>query len=75
MMVYVDSPDYRMSYANLINFATYVSGNLDPKLFPLMINALFLCEKDKKIGLKDSLIRNIVYMRDLFFPCHTHRKV
>ena len=36
MMVYVDSPDYRMSYANLINFATYVSGNLDPKLFPLI---------------------------------------
>lgn len=67
LMVYVDSPDYRVSYANLLDFATYAAKNIDSKLVPLIINVLFLCEKDKKMGLKDSLIRNIVYMRDLFF--------
>lgn len=67
LMVYVDSPDYRVSYANLLDFATYAAKNIDSKLIPLIINVLFLCEKDKKMGLKDSLIRNIVYMRDLFF--------
>lgn len=66
-MVYVDSPDYRVSYANLLDFATYAAKNIDSKLVPLIINVLFLSEKDKKMGLKDSLIRNIVYMRDLFF--------
>jgi len=67
LMVYVDSPDYRVSYANLLDFATYAAKNIDSKLVPLIINVLFLSEKDKKMGLKDSLIRNIVYMRDLFF--------
>ena len=67
LMVYVDSPDYRVSYANLLDFAAYAAKNIDSKLVPLIINVLFLSEKDKKMGLKDSLIRNIVYMRDLFF--------
>lgn len=66
-MVYVDSQDYRVSYSNLIRFATYVANNLDGKLLPFMINVLFLCEKDKKLPLKESLIRNIIYIRDLFF--------
>ena len=76
LMVYVDNPDYRVSYQNLRDFATYIANNLDSKLLPLMINVLFLCEKDKKMGLKDSLIRNIVYMRDLFFSLpHTSKSV
>lgn len=67
MMVYVDSPDYRASYANLINFSTKIAKNLDFKHVPFMINVLFLCEKDKKLTLKESLTKNIIYIRDLFF--------
>ena len=67
LMVYVDSLDYRISYANLIYFATYVAQNIDVKLIPFMINVLFLCEKDKKLPLRESLIRNIIYIRELFF--------
>ena len=67
MMVYVDSPDYRAGYANLINFSTVIAKNLDFKLVPFMINVLFLCEKDKKLTLKESLSKNIIYIRDLFF--------
>ena len=66
-MVYVDDPDYRISYANLLAFAKYVAKNLDFKLVPFMINVLFLCEKDKKLTLRDSLIKNVIYIRDLFF--------
>lgn len=65
--VYIESPDYRTSYANLIQFAKYVSENVDFKMVPFMINVLFLCEKDKKLALRESLIKNIVYIRDLFF--------
>jgi len=76
LMVYVDSPDYRVSYANLINFATYVAKNIDGELVPFMINVLFLCEKDKKLSLKESLIRNIIYIRDLFFSLpHANKRV
>lgn len=67
MMVYVDSPDYRASYANLINFSSKIAKNLDFKHVPFMINVLFLCEKDKKLTLKESLTKNIIYIRDLFF--------
>jgi len=75
-MVYVDSQDYRVSYANLINFSSYVAKNLDEKLIPFMINVLFLCEKDKKLSLKDSLIKNIIHIRDLFFSLpYTNKSV
>ena len=74
LMVYVDSLDYRISYANLINFATYVAQNIDGKLIPFMINVLFLCEKDKKLPLRESLIRNIIYIRDLFFSLPSAKK-
>ena len=74
LMVYVDSLDYRVSYANLINFATYVAQNIDGKLIPFMINVLFLCEKDKKLPLRESLIRNIIYIRDLFFSLPSAKK-
>ncbi len=66
-MVYVNSPDYRSSYTNLINFASYVAQNVETKLIPFLINVLFLCEKDKKLPLRESLIRNIIYIRNLFF--------
>lgn len=71
VMVYVDSSDYRVSYKNLITFARYVSKNMDGDAIPFMINVIFLCEKDKKLSLRDSLVRNIIYIRNLLFnlPC------
>lgn len=76
MMVYVDSPDYRVSYTNLINFATQIAKNFNVKLVPFIINVLFLCEKDKKLTLKESLTKNILYIRDLFFALpHTKKSV
>lgn len=66
-MVYVDSIDYRDSYINLLRFSKYIAQNIDSRLIPFAINVLFLCEKDKKMSLKNSLIQNIVYIRDLFF--------
>lgn len=65
--VYIDSPDYRTSYVNLINFSKSVAQNVDFKMIPFMVNVLFLCEKDKKLGLRESLIKNIRYIKDLFF--------
>ena len=67
LMVYVNSSNYRDSYVNLINFSKYIAQNIDKKLVPFMINVLFLCEKDKKLPLKKSIIKNIIYIRDLLF--------
>ena len=76
LLVYKDNTDYRLSYANLLNFAKFIAQSLDPKLIPFMINVLFLCEKDKKMSLRDALIKNIIYIRDLFFDLpYTQRKV
>ncbi len=66
-MVFSDNQDYRISYANLLSFAKYVAKKIDSKLVPFMINVLFLCEKDKKLTLRDSIIKNIIYIRDIFF--------
>ena len=41
--VYIDSPDYRTSYVNLINFSKSVAQNVDFKMIPFMVNVLFLC--------------------------------
>lgn len=67
LMVFSDNQDYRISYANLLSFAKYVAKKIDSKLVPFMINVLFLCEKDKKLTLRDSIIKNIIYIRDIFF--------
>ena len=72
--VYIESPDYRTGYANLIQFAKYVSENVDFKMVPFMLNVLFLSEKDKKLALRESLIKNIVYIRDLFFSLPYSKK-
>ena len=76
LLVYEDNIDYRLSYANLLNFAKFIAQTLDPKLIPFMINVLFLCEKGKKMSLRDALIKNIIYIRDLFFDLpYTQKKV
>lgn len=73
--VYVEDQDYRTSYANLLNFSRYIAKNVETVMVPFMINVLFLCEKDKKLSLRESLIKNIRYIRDLFFSLPYSKKV
>lgn len=64
-MVYVEGKDYRESYANLIEFSSYIAKYIDKKMMPLMINILFLCEKDKRMTLSNAIQKNMKYMKDL----------
>ena len=66
-MVYEDSSDYRTSYINLLNFSMAVAKNTSDILMPFIINVLILCEKEKKMTLRDALAKNISYIRDLLF--------
>ena len=59
MPVYADDKDYRKAYVNLLDFSIWIAQNTPEKLWPFLINVLFLCEKDKKLPLKESLITNI----------------
>lgn len=58
-MVYTNNTDYRKAYENLLTFATYCKTVTPSHLLPFVLNVLFLCEKDKKLSLRDSLIKNI----------------
>ena len=58
-MVYAQNNDYRKAYANLLSFSKYCNTVTPTHLLPFVMNVLFLCEKDKKLSLKDSLIKNI----------------
>ncbi len=62
--VYVKSESYRESYKELLDLATIVNDNAPKNSFPLLINVLFLCEKDKKKCLKDSVKENFKIMSD-----------
>lgn len=64
-MVYVEGKDYRESYANLIEFSSYIAKYIDKKMMPLMINILFLCEKDKRMTLSNAIQKNMKYIKDL----------
>ena len=75
-MVYVNSMDYRESYANMLSFCKHIAQNVDSSLVPFMINVLFLCEKDKKLTLRESLNKNISFIRNLFFSLpYSQKKV
>ena len=66
-MVYIEGTDYRKNYANLIDFSSYVAKHIEENLMPLMINILFLCEKDKKMTLSNAIKKNMMYVQDLLF--------
>lgn len=65
--IYVDDKDFRKAYTNLLEFSKWVSANINHKYWPFLINVLFLCEKDKKQTLKQSLIVNINKIKDFLF--------
>lgn len=56
--VYMDSAEYRKAYSNVLSLACKIKKLAIPELLPFMVNVLFLCEKDKKLTLKESLINN-----------------
>lgn len=65
--LYTPSDDYRTSYKNLLAYTRLFISMLDTELYPLLINILFLSEKDKKMPLRNSLIKNTKYVKDIFF--------
>lgn len=50
--------DYRSCYKNLLEFAIYCHRNASLELYPFVLNVLFLCEKDKKLTVRDSVLKN-----------------
>jgi len=64
-MVYAQNNDYRKAYANLLSFSKYCNTVTPTHLLPFVMNVLFLCEKDKKLTLRDSLIKNINFLKRL----------
>jgi len=63
--VYINTFDYRESYKNLIGFAKNFSKKLESKQERvLLINMLFLSEKDKKLELKSSVQKSFRYIKE-----------
>lgn len=66
-MVYTKDNDYRTAYVELLDFAKYCNSIIPNHLLPFVINVLFMCEKDKKMSLKASLVKNINSLKSLLF--------
>jgi DNA modification methylase len=63
--VYSENPDYRLAYANLLNFAENFSKTLtDKQERVLLLNLLFQSEKDKGLKLKDSIYKSFQYIKN-----------
>lgn len=63
--VYSENTDYRLAYANLLQFAEKFSQTLtDKQERILFLNLLFLSEKDKGLTLKDSIFKSFQYLKN-----------
>lgn len=63
--VFTDHKEYRIAYANLIDYARRTRLRIatnQEQIF--LMNVLFQSEKDKKLTLKESLLRSFNYIRD-----------
>lgn len=60
--VYEEKTTYRESYSNLLSLASFFSLVADDSILPLLINVLFLCEKDKKLSLAESVRKRFDYL-------------
>jgi len=61
-LVYIDNKDYRIAYRNLIKFGKHVSESLDEMPHKiLLLNLLFMSEKDKKISRLESAFIGLPY--------------
>lgn len=61
--VYTKSDDYRVSYCNLLDLAKDIKNSSSVADWPFLINVLFLCEKDKKKLLRESVTENYSVMK------------
>ena len=74
--VYSKTDKQRDSYRYLLAFAEDVRNNTPEESWPFFINVLFLCEKDKKKTLYESVSRNYSVMRrNLLTLPYTEHKV
>ena len=63
--VYSENPDYRLAYANLLQFAEKFSQTLtDKQERVLFLNLLFQSEKDKGLLLRDSINKSFLYIKN-----------
>lgn len=63
--VYCENADYRLAYANLLRFTEKFRIVLtDKKEQVLLLNLLFLSEKDKGLTVKDSIYRSYNYIKN-----------
>ena len=63
--VYCKNDDYRLAYANLLDFAVQVNNVLsDKKERILLLNVLFQSEKDKGLTLKASIHKSFLYVKN-----------
>ncbi len=58
--VYNDNKDYRIAYKNLIQFGKQLSKNIkETPQKVLLLNLLFMSEKDKKLSVKESVLKSL----------------
>ena len=63
-----DEDNYRQAFFNLLSLTKSISSQINDQFaLPFIINVLFLCEKDKKLSLRDSFRNNYKKIRDLLF--------
>ncbi len=65
--IYLENPDYRTAYSNLLQFAETVIKQLPVKnerIFLLTI--LFKSEKDKTLTVRESILKSFSYIKNLF---------
>lgn len=61
--VYVETSDYRTSFEHLLNIGRELIPLLDKKEKILWLNILFLSERDKKMTLKNSILKSFLYIK------------
>lgn len=63
--VYNENDDYRLAYSNLLKFAeTFHQTLTNKKEEILLLNLLFLSERDKGLFLKESIQKSLQYLRN-----------
>lgn len=65
--LYIDSNDYRSAYKNLINFAKFIKPKCSQRELSFVMNVLFASEKDKKMKLKDSILKSFSYFKNAIY--------
>ena len=64
-IVFLDKSDYRQAYSNLIHFGNNISRDLNQDERILLLNILFLSERDKKLTVKQSIVKSYYYIKNI----------